>query len=92
GQGGQRGVMIRVVEGVCLLASVQKEADMPTGFGVGVEHYMAKALVLRVGIGSHPERFSAGFGLRHGWFEIDYAGIVHTLLGMSHRMSLHLGW
>jgi hypothetical protein len=92
GQGGQMGVMIRVVEGVCLLASVQKEADMPTGFGVGVEHYMAKALVLRVGIGSHPERFSAGFGLRHGWFEIDYAGIVHTLLGMSHRMSLHLGW
>ncbi len=92
GQGGQMGVMIRVVEGAYLLASVQKEAGMPTGFGVGVAHDVAKALVLRVGIGSQPERFSAGFGLRHGWFEIDYAGIGHTLLGLSHRMSLHMSW
>ena len=92
GQGGQMGVNIQVVEAVCLLASVQKEAGMPTGFAVGVEHDVAKMLVLRVGIGSQPERFSAGFGLRQGWFEIDYAGVWHTLLGLSHRVSLQMSW
>ena len=92
GQGGQMGVMIRVGDGACLLASVQKEAGLPTGFGVGVQNNVAKRLVLRVGMGSHPERFSAGFGLRQGWFDIDYAGVWHTFLGLSHRVSLHMGW
>lgn len=92
GQGGQMGVTIRVGDDACFVASVQKEAGLPTGFGVGVQHDVVKRLVLRAGIGSQPERFSAGFGLRQGWFEIDYAGVWHTFLGVSHRVSLHMSW
>ena len=91
GQGGAMGLAVRVADTANLFASVQKEAGVPTGFGVGVQHHVATMLVLRVGIGSQPERLSAGFGLHRGWFVMDYAGVWHTVLGMSHRVSLRIG-
>jgi len=90
GQGGAMGFAAQLAEGANLFASVQKESGMPTGFGVGIQNQVVSSLVLRVGIGSQPERFSAGFGLQHSWFKVDYAGIWHTVLGMSHRVSLHI--
>lgn len=90
GQGGATGLAIQLADDANLFASVQKEAGMPTGFGVGVQYNAVSTLTLRTGIGSQPERFSAGFGLQHKWFAIDYAGIWHTVLGLSHHLSLHI--
>lgn len=90
GQGGAMGVAIRVDDGTSLLASVQKEATVPTGFGLGIEHQVVSMLILRVGIGSQPERMSAGFGIQRGWLALDYAGVWHSILGLSHRVSLRL--
>jgi hypothetical protein len=91
GQGGAMGLAVRLAETAHLFASVQKEAGLPTGFGVGVQQDATKILVLRVGIGTQPERFSAGFGLRRGWVETDYAAVWHAVLGLSHRVSLRFG-
>ena len=91
GQGGEMGVAVEVADDVGLFASVQKEAGLPTGFGVGIAHVWASVLTLRVGIGSQPERLSAGFGLQRGWLGIDYAGVWHAMLGVSHRVSVHVG-
>ena len=90
GQGGALGLATHLGEDADLFASIQKEAGMPTGFGVGIQHNMVSVLMLRVGVGSQPERFSVGFGLQHKWLKVDYAGIWHTVLGMSHRLSLHI--
>jgi hypothetical protein len=90
GQGGEMGLAIDLGQGADLLVSVQKEAGVPTGFALGIENAAAPGLVLRLGIGSQPERLTAGLGLSRGWLALDYGGNWHSVLGLSHRLSLRV--
>ena len=74
-----------------LVADLRKESGMPTGSGVGLEYRLRPGMVLRLGAGGHPERMAAGLGVRKGWVRVDYAALFHTVLGVSHRVSVHLG-
>ena len=88
GQGGTVGMGIAVMPRVVLAADVQKEANFPTGAGIGVLYHIHPQLVLRTGAGSRPERLSAGFGMQKNGFAIDYAAVWHTVLGITHRASV----
>lgn len=88
GQGGTVGMGIVVLPRAVLVADIQKEANFPTGAGIGVIYHIHPQLVLRTGAGSRPERLSAGFGLRKNGFAIDYAAVWHTVLGITHRASV----
>ena len=88
GQGGNVGMGIAVMPQVALVADIQKEANFPTGAGIGVIYHVRPQLVLRTGAGSRPERLSAGFGVRKSGFAIDYAAVWHTILGITHRASV----
>lgn len=88
GQGGAVGVGIEVLPTVTVVADVQKEANLPTGAGIGLVFRAHPALVLRTGAGSRPERLTAGFGVQKGELAVDYAALWHTVLGLSHRASI----
>ena len=88
GQSGTVGMGITVMPQVVLVADIQKEANFPTGAGIGIIYHIHPQLVLRTGAGSRPERLSAGFGLRKSGFAIDYAAVWHTVLGITHRASV----
>ena len=88
GQGGMMGLGVEVGEGVVLVVDIQKESGMPTGSGVGLEYRLREGILLRVGAGGHPERVAAGMGVRKGWMQVDYAALFHTVLGVSHRVSM----
>ncbi len=88
GQSGTAGIGIAIMPQVALVADIQKEANFPTGAGIGVIYHLLPQLVLRTGAGGQPERLSAGFGLRKSGFAIDYAAVWHTILGITHRTSV----
>ena len=88
GQSGTVGMGIAIMPRVALVADIQKEANFPTGAGIGIIYHIHPQLVLRTGAGGQPERLSAGFGLRTGGFAIDYATVWHTILGITHRASV----
>ena len=91
GQGGMAGIGIEVSPGVFVLVDVRKESGLPAGGGAGIEFEMGKRTKLRLGVGNQPERFSGGFGVRKGYFTIDYSAAYHSILGVSHRVSLTIG-
>lgn len=88
GQSGTVGIGIAIMPRVALVADIQKEANFPTGAGIGVIYHIHPQLVLRTGAGGRPERLSAGFGVRKSGFAIDYAAVWHTVLGITHRASV----
>jgi hypothetical protein len=90
GQGGSAALSCRTSARVWLSAEVSKEAGLPTGLGVGLEFEPHKGIRLRGGAGGEPERMSIGFGLARGACLLDYAAIHHTVLGLSHRISVSL--
>lgn len=91
GQGGTAGVVCQVVPNLALLVDVRKEAGRQTGVSAGVEFSPARRVMLRMGAGGRAERLSVGAGVIHGGFRIDYATLYHTVLGVSHRVSLTVG-
>ena len=91
GQGGTVGIGLEPVTGVALLVDVRKEVNRPTGSSVGLEFRPGRSVMLRLGVGGRPERLSMGLGVSRGVFRIDYATLFHTVLGLSHRVSLTLG-
>lgn len=92
GQGGSVGVSVDVSTQTTVVFDVQKEANFATGAGIGILFRVRPELVLRTGAGSRPERLSAGFGIVKGILAIDYAAVWHTVLGISHRASVVVGY
>ena len=91
GQGGTAGVGFQVVPNLALLLDVRKEAGRPTGVSAGVEYSASHRVMLRMGAGGRAERLSVGVGVIHRGLRIDYATLYHTVLGLSHRVSLTMG-
>ncbi len=73
-----------------LLVDVYKDLRFPPDFRAGVEIKALSALVLRAGMGTVPERFTAGFGLTIGPLQTDVAVEYHAVLGWSPALSLTL--
>jgi len=87
GQGGMGG--LGVTWGTTTIAlDVQKEAGTPTGSAFGIEFRPSEIGRIRFGVGGHPERLTMGLGVRKSGAEFDYGIWYHTVLGLSHRMSI----
>jgi hypothetical protein len=87
GQGGMVGLAV-TREATTVTVDVQKEAGTATGGAAGVEYRLSELARIRLGIGGHPERLIMGFGVKGIGAEIDYGILYHTVLGLSHRLSL----
>ena len=92
GQGGSIGLGVDVLPKTTVVVDVQKEANFSTGAGFGFVFRVRPELVLRTGVGSRPVRLSVGFGLKKGILAIDYAAVWHTVLGITHRASVIIGY
>ena len=91
GQGGTAGAGFQILPNLALLVDVRKEAGRQTGVSAGVEYTPDRRVMLRMGAGARAERLSVGAGVIHRGFRIDYATLYHTVLGLSHRVSLTVG-
>ena len=91
GQGGSAAIGFVPAQRIRVSAEMSKEAGLPVGFGVGLVHSPAEILTIRCGAGGQPERLSLGVGVSKGTWSVDYAAIHHTVLGLSHRVSLRFG-
>ena len=54
----------------------------------GTEFQIIPHLTLRFGATTHPNRFTAGAGIRYRFFQLDYAFITHNELGDSHLINV----
>ena len=91
GQGGAMGLSFEPADRIRISAEVSKEAGHPTGLGIGIAYRPFGKVALRGGVGGRPERLSIGIGLPKGIWRVDYAAVHHTILGLSHRVSVG-GW
>jgi hypothetical protein len=82
------GVAVRAGPDIWLFGQVEKETGRATGGGAGVRWRVTPTVELRAGAGDQPERLSGGLGLRRGWLQVDYAALQHSLLGLTHRVSI----
>jgi hypothetical protein len=87
GQVGMVGLAV-TREATTVTIDIQKEAGTATGRAAGVEDRLNKRARIRLGIGGHPERLTLGFGVLSVGAEIDYGILYHTVLGLSHRLSV----
>ena len=71
-----------------IILDIQKEAGTPTGSAFGIEFRSSEIGRIRFGVGGHPERLTMGLGVRMTGAEFDYGILYHTVLGLSHRVSL----
>jgi hypothetical protein len=92
GQGGAVGIATTTIPRITLVIDIQKEAGLPTGASGGITYLVASQLTLRAGIGSRPERLTAGTGIHLKHITLDYAVIYHTVLGLSHRVGFEWAW
>ncbi len=92
GQGGAVGIAATTIPHITVLIDIQKEAGLPTGASGGITYMPASQLTLRVGIGSRPERLTAGTGIHLKHITLDYAVIYHAVLGLSHRVGFEWAW
>ena len=88
GKGGAIGVALQPVLTVWMVVEITKEASHPVGISVGGEYGWRDTLTIRLGAGGEPERTTMGIGVRRNRLEMDYAAIYHTLLGVTHRLSI----
>ncbi|MFQ5675115.1 MAG: helix-hairpin-helix domain-containing protein [bacterium] len=75
-----------------LNAEIFKDIRFEQELRLGAEFQIADALALRSGTGTHPNRFSAGFGIRVDRFIVDYAFFTHNDLGLTHQVSLSINF
>ena len=82
------GLSARIAAGV--RAGIEWAGDQwyPLGCSAGAEYRPLESLALRCGASTEPPEYTLGIGVRMARFSIDYGCSVHTLLGISHALSL----
>ncbi len=86
------GVNYCPVKSTALYLSIEKENDYPVSPKFGVEYIPVKYLKLRVGTSSEPDIYTAGFGILYDIFQIDYALVLHNILGNTHQFGIQIGF
>jgi hypothetical protein len=67
-----------------------KDVDFATDIRCGAEYSPFSSLTLRLGTGTKPSRFAAGFGLLIHNLSIEYGFDSHLTLGLTHQCALAL--
>ena len=84
----QTGLSAKPVKSTTLFLDLYKDARFPLEIRSGIDYRLFPPLSLRVGFGSQPSRFAAGFGINLPIFRLDYAFNTHSDLGVSHQFSI----
>ncbi len=83
------GLQWEIAENLNFVAEAQSNIDNKLFVGGGVEYRILEILYARIGMGTHPEIFSFGFGLKLQSFHLDFSSSYHQVLGYSPQVSMH---
>jgi hypothetical protein len=73
-----------------LQMDLYKQNDFSEEWRIGIEANPLSPLLLRAGIGTNPDRLTAGFALRVFKFSLQFAAFSHTDLGWSEQFAVTL--
>ena len=82
------GLCFELNPGILLSVELDKDTRYPAEFKAGCECHLLPLVDVRCGFTREPSRFSAGIGLHHGLFTLDYAFTFHPVLGGTHQASI----
>lgn len=84
----QAGLAFQASEKVTLMTDVSQELEGPLSLKAGIEYQPTSILYLRVGTQTGPSSVSAGFGLKMGQLQLDFASSYQALLGFTPHIGL----
>lgn len=84
----QAGLAFRASEKVTLMTDVSQELEGPLSLKAGIEYQPTDILYLRVGTQTGPSTVSAGFCLKMGQLQLDFASSYQALLGFTPHIGL----
>ncbi len=71
-----------------LATEADENLNFQTNIKCGIEYKAVEQFILRSGIQSNPQGFSAGFGYHSKNFYFDFSNVFHPILGSSPKVSL----
>lgn len=74
--------------GMLVALDLEKETRHPLNPRIGMEITLLGVLALRCGLSHLTRQWTAGIGLTHGVFRIDYALALHSELGATHTAGI----
>ena len=86
------GVAYSPLKTVLLTTGIEKDVRFDIAATVGIEYFPIEELVLRCGVQNEPALFNGGFGIAFGDYSLDYTATSHSVLGMTHYLSLAIQW
>ncbi len=82
------GISYRPTSKAYINLEATKDVDHETSYKAGVQYAVHKSLWIGMGIVTEPRINTFGLGFSYRKFEIDYAMLIHPVLGSSHLMSV----
>ncbi len=82
------GLCLKPRSNLSLLCDLSKDTRFPIDLRCGIDYHLYDPLAVRIGVGTEPTRYSAGFSIGLARFRIDYAFSSHFDLGLTHMFSI----
>ncbi len=83
------GIAYQPYEGVVTSLDLNRQIGSDvTEMWAGGEFSPTSFLKIRLGATRNPNRFTAGFGIHYRYFQLDYALVTHSELGLSHMLNI----
>ncbi len=86
------GIGYMPAQSVLLTAGLEKDVRFDVAATIGIEYIPIDELVLRCGVQNAPSLFNGGFGIVLGDYSVDYTATSHSVLGITHYLSLAMRW
>ena len=84
------GLAYHPIDDLTVATEVQKDIRNPGEVRVGVEYSLMDLVSLRCGTSQDPSTVTAGIGVVYSAFEMDYAFVHHSPLGVTHHFSFSI--
>jgi hypothetical protein len=85
------GLRTKMSDELVLMAEIQKETGHEVHWRAGYEYRISQYFFLRGGLMTTPSELTGGAGFCLGPYRFDYAFVSHSVLGMTHYVSMTVG-
>ena len=86
------GISYVPVDRLIILVDLEKDVRLPVTVKAGLEYRPLEFLAIRSGLATVPSKGTAGIGIQHSRFALDYALQTHPELGLTHQFSIVLSF
>ncbi len=86
------GLSYTPLKNATLSFQIEKDLERNFSFSGGLEYRLFEIILLRLGIRTEPDTYTAGIGIKYSFFQLDYAIFTHPFLGLTHQAGLIVRW